>query len=138
KARVRDALASETLGVALDRALPTFRERRLAYFEGRDFEAARHDLAVRRQAGIDRLPELVEQFKREAEAVGAVVHLAADAAEARAIVGRLAEERGVKLAVKSKSMACEEIELNPYLEGRGVDVVETDLGEWIIQLAKEH
>src|SRR5204863_1583275 len=56
----------------------------------------------------------------------------------RAIVARLAEERGVRLAVKTKSMAAEEIGLNPHLEARGVTVVETDLGEWIIQLAGEH
>ena len=64
--------------------------------------------------------------------------MASTAEDARQIIGRIASEHGVKLAVKSKSMATEEIELNPHLESQGVDVVETDLGEWIIQLAGEH
>jgi iron-sulfur cluster protein len=138
KSRVKTALASPTLGLALDRALPTFRARRRAYFGEADFETVRADLVARRAECVERLPELVEQFAAEAEKVGVVVHRAGDAAEARAIVGRLAEERGVKLAVKTKSMAAEEIGLNPHLEARGIAVVETDLGEWIIQLAHEH
>jgi L-lactate dehydrogenase complex protein LldF len=138
KARVRAALASPTLGLALDRALPTFRARRRAYFGDGDFEAIRADLVARRAECVARLPELVAQFREEAEKVGAVVHQAGDAAEARAIVARLAAERGVRLAVKTKSMAAEEIGLNRDLESRGVTVVETDLGEWIIQLADEH
>src|SRR5438552_12074082 len=128
KQRVRTALESPTLGLALDRALPTFRARRRAYFGEADFEPIRADLVERRRQGVERLPELVERFVAEATAVGVVVHRATDAAEARAIVARLAEERGVTLAVKTKSMAAEEIELNPHLESRGVTVVETDLG----------
>ena len=87
---------------------------------------------------MDHLPELVQQFKEEAEKAGAEVHFAKDAEEARRIVARLAKERGVQLAVKTKSMATEEIQLNPFLEERGIRVVETDLGEWILQLAKDH
>src|SRR5262249_23714736 len=87
---------------------------------------------------IDRLPELVEQFTEEATRVGCVVHRAKDADQARQIVGQIAAERGVKLVVKSKTMVAEEVDLNPYLENQGIKVVETDLGEWIIQLAHEH
>ena len=70
-------------------------------------------------------------------AAGGQVHFAADAAEANAIVSHLASSRGVKVATKSKSMVSEELELNPVLESIGVDVYETDLGEYIIQLAGE-
>jgi len=131
KDRIREALASPTLGLALDRALPTFRARRRAYFGDADFEVLRADLVERRRAGVEQSPALIERFtaEAEAEAVGAVVHLAKDAAEARAIVARLANKRGVRLAVKTKSMAAEEIALNPHLEAAGVTVVETDLGE---------
>src|SRR5438128_2271920 len=124
KARVKAALDSPTLGLALDRALPNFRARRRAYFgDDADFDAIRADLVERRRACVEDLPALVEQFTFEAEKVGVVVHPAADAAEARAIVARLAAERGVTLAVKSKSMAAEEIGLNAHLEARGVEVV---------------
>ncbi|MCX6020675.1 MAG: LUD domain-containing protein, partial [Chloroflexi bacterium] len=135
--RLRHALDSPTLGTALDRFLTAFRERREAGFAGRDFEAGRATVVALKRDAIERLPELVAQFTEEAQKVGAVVHMARDAAHARRIIAGLAQERGVKRIVKGKSMATEEIELNPHLEGLGIEVVETDLGEWIIQLAHE-
>lgn len=138
KKRLKNALDSPTLEEALERALSQFRERRNAAFEPGEFPILRDDLKRRKDDALDRLPELVAQFKTEAEKVGAVVHFAEDAEDACRIVNRLAQERGVKLAVKTKSMATEEIQLNPYLEEQGIRVVETDLGEWILQLAKDH
>jgi iron-sulfur cluster protein len=136
--RLDAALASPDLELALTRALPNFRARRAATFADGSFPERQQRLAAIKRDCIERLPELVEQFVAEATRVGCVVHRAKDADEAKQIVGRLAAERGVKLAVKSKTMVAEEIDLNPYLEKRGVKVVETDLGEWIIQLANEH
>lgn len=71
------------------------------------------------------------------EARGARVHFAADAAEARGIVLGILAAAGARKVVKGKSMTCEEIALNPALEAAGVEVSETDLGEFIIQLAGE-
>jgi L-lactate dehydrogenase complex protein LldF len=65
---------------------------------------------------------------------GITVHLAADEGEARRIVADVLAARDVRIAVKSKSMLSEEIDLNPALEARGVEVVETDLGEYVVQL----
>ena len=138
KERLKEALESPNLEIALERALTRFRDMRNASFAPGEFERRRDDLMQRKSDFIQRLPELVDQFTAEAEKVGSVVHLARDIDEACHIVGRLARERGVKLVVKSKSMATEEIGLNPYLEEQGIKVVETDLGEWIIQLAGEH
>ena len=138
KERLREALDSPNLENALEYALRQFRERRAASFEPGEFEWRRDDLKQRKSDFIQRLPELVQQFKTEAEKVGCVVHQAKDIEDAQRIVGRLAKERGVKLVVKGKSMATEEIQLNSYLEEQGITVVETDLGEWIIQLANEH
>ncbi len=131
------ALGSKTLETALNRTLPTRRRTRDAAFQDLDFAALRDDLETRKREAIDQLPELVEQFTIAAEQAGAVVHMAATSEDALAIVGDLVERHGVKLAVKSKSMATEEIGLNEYLEELGVEVVETDLGEWIVQLAGE-
>jgi L-lactate dehydrogenase complex protein LldF len=136
--RLDRALDSPDLELALTRALPNFRDKRNATLGDGHFAERQRRLAAIKQDCIDRLPELVEQFTAEATKVGCVVHSARDAAEARAIVARLAAERRVKLVVKSKTMVAEEIGLNPYLEERGIQVVETDLGEWIIQLAHEH
>jgi len=91
---------------------------------------------VKEQA-ISRLPELLEQFKHNLEAKGARVFFAADAPEARNYVVELARSKGVKLTVKGKSMATEEIELSHALEQAGIEVVETDLGEYIVQLRGE-
>ena len=86
---------------------------------------------------LDHLDYYLELLHDNVTAAGGQVHFAADAAEANAIVGHLVETRGVKVATKSKSMVSEELELNPVLESLGVDVYETDLGEYIIQLAGE-
>ena len=86
---------------------------------------------------LDHLDYYLELLHDNVTAAGGQVHFAADAAEANAIVSRLAQSRGVKVATKSKSMVSEELELNPVLESIGVDVYETDLGEYIIQLAGE-
>ena len=80
------------------------------------------------------LDELLVEFEHNAQANGAVVHWAKDAAEYREIVYQLLKERKVKNFVKSKSMLSEECELNPFLIEKGIDVVETDLGECILQL----
>ncbi|MEK7214100.1 MAG: lactate utilization protein B, partial [Chloroflexota bacterium] len=138
KERLKHALENPNLEQALERALGAFRERRAASFVPGEFARLRSDLVQRKSDALDHLPELVQQFKEEAEKAGAEVHFAKDAEEARRIVARLAKERGVQLAVKTKSMATEEIQLNPFLEERGIRVVETDLGEWILQLAKDH
>ena len=86
---------------------------------------------------LDHLDYYLELLHDNVTAAGGQVHFAADAAEANAIVGHLVQTRGVKVATKSKSMVSEELELNPVLESLGVDVYETDLGEYIIQLAGE-
>ncbi|MHB8631798.1 MAG: LUD domain-containing protein, partial [Candidatus Limnocylindria bacterium] len=77
------------------------------------------------------------RFTRAFAARGGVVHDAPTADDARAIVLRLLQERGVTLFAKGKSMVAEEVFLNHHLEAAGIRVVETDLGEWIIQLAHE-
>ena len=86
---------------------------------------------------LDNLDYYLEMLQERVTANGGHVHFAKDAAEARAIVGQIAQTRGLKLAIKSKSMVSEEMGLNPFLESIGTEPVETDLGEYIIQLAEE-
>ena len=86
---------------------------------------------------LDHLDYYLEMLHANVTAAGGQVHFAKDAAQANEIVGHLAQSRGVKIATKSKSMVSEELELNPVLESLGVEVYETDLGEYIIQLAGE-
>jgi L-lactate dehydrogenase complex protein LldF len=86
---------------------------------------------------LSRLADYLEQFEKNATALGANVHWAKDADEHNRIVHRLLAGRGVRRVVKSKSMLTEECHLNPYLEARGIEVVDTDLGERIVQLRRE-
>ncbi|MFG0334154.1 MAG: LutB/LldF family L-lactate oxidation iron-sulfur protein [Maioricimonas sp. JB049] len=84
-----------------------------------------------------RLADLLEQFEENARRHGAIVHWARDAAEHNEIVLSILQQHNVRRVVKSKSMLTEECHLNPYLERHGLEVVDTDLGEWIVQLRQE-
>ncbi len=86
---------------------------------------------------LSHLADYLEQFERNATANGVIVHWAADAAEHNRIVHEILSAQAVTLLVKSKSMLTEECEMRPYLEARGIKVVETDLGERIQQLDHE-
>ncbi len=86
---------------------------------------------------LSHLADYLEEFERNAVANGIQVHWARDAAEHNAIVHRILSDRGVTRLVKSKSMLTEECHLNPYLEERGIEVTDTDLGERIVQLRHE-
>lgn len=86
---------------------------------------------------LGRLPHYLEQFEQQAQAAGAHVHWARNAEEHNEIVRSILSENQVKRVVKSKSMLTEECHLNPYLQSKGIEVVDTDLGEWIVQLRDE-
>ncbi|HEV8655106.1 MAG TPA: LUD domain-containing protein [Candidatus Limnocylindria bacterium] len=131
------ALDSDRLRVALHRALPALGLRRADRMREIDWPRLRADLTERKKRAIDDLPALIDRFTREAEAVGAKVYRAVDAEEARRVVTAICRAKKAKLVVKSKSMATEEIQLNEHLAANGITAVETDLGEWIIQLAGE-
>ncbi len=135
--RLDRALANPRLATAMGRALPSFRRKREQRISEVDWETLRADLVERKTRAIDELPALIDRFTAEAEAVGAHVYRAADAEEARRIVAGLCRAKKAKLVVKSKSMATEEIGLNEHLASQGVAAIETDLGEWILQLAGE-
>ncbi|UCF32684.1 MAG: iron-sulfur cluster-binding protein [Phycisphaerales bacterium] len=93
------------------------------------------DLATQiKRHTLDHLDRYLEQFIEQVEARGGQVHFAHTPEEACELICRIARENECKLAVKSKSMATEEIELNAALQRIGVEVVETDLGEFIVQI----
>lgn len=81
-----------------------------------------------------KLADYLEQFEAQATKLGAKVHWAADAAEHNRIVLEILQQRGVKRLVKSKSMLTEECHLNHHLEDHGIEVIDTDLGERIVQM----
>jgi|GEM_PF-837391 len=134
----RKALLDKKLQGALGRATERFQTHRdAAIAEFPEFEATRERASRIKRDVLDHLDTYLARFIEEAEKRGAIVHVARNAAQAREIAARIARDEGVTLAVKSKSMASEEISLNEALQGAGVTVVESDLGEYIVQLAGE-
>ena len=86
---------------------------------------------------MSRLADYLEEFERNATRLGATVHWARTPAEHNQIVIDIIQKHGAKKVVKSKSMLTEECHLNPFLERNEIEVVDTDLGEWIVQLRNE-
>lgn len=102
-----------------------------------EWETLRETASAIKLHTMSRLGDYLEQFERQAIGLGAQVHWARDAAEHNAIVLSLLQAHSVQKVVKSKSMLTEECHLNPFLERHGIEVVDTDLGERIVQLAGE-
>jgi L-lactate dehydrogenase complex protein LldF len=138
KARATEKLHDQQLQQALLKAQGKFvHTRAAAVRELENFEAFRDAAAAIRDRVVRDLDIYLEQFEQTAIARGAVVHWAETAEHVTRIVCEIAARHGVKKAVKSKSMVSEECALNEALEAAGVEVVETDLGEYILQLANE-
>lgn len=137
KSDIQKALDNQNLQGALSRFADSYVGSRAKAYEGRDFQELREEIARRKGAAAKKMWELAEIFKQNAEARGAKVFIAKTGEEAKKYILDVAIKNNVKLVVKSKSMASEEIHLNKYLEENGIEAAETDLGEWIIQLAGE-
>jgi L-lactate dehydrogenase complex protein LldF len=134
----RQALADTQQRANLARATGTIRDKRLrAVAELPDWEELRLAGAAIKDNVLARLPELLVQLEERVTAAGGVVHWAADAAEANAIVAGIATAHDAREVVKVKSMATQEIELNAALAAHGIDVWETDLAELIVQLGHD-
>jgi L-lactate dehydrogenase complex protein LldF len=135
----RGKLADAHTQAALDEATNRLRTNRVSAWEGLpDVEGLRERAHAIRMEVIADLDTHVARFTEALEARGGRVFFARTAAEASAYIAEVCTRAGAKLATKSKSMATEEIGLNEALEAAGVKPVETDLGEYILQLAGEH
>jgi L-lactate dehydrogenase complex protein LldF len=102
-----------------------------------EWEALRDMASGVKAQTLSNLHDYLLQFEENAQANGIIVHWAADAAEHNEIVLQLLKNKGVDRMIKSKSMLTEECHLNPFLEVNGIEVIDTDLGERIVQLAGE-
>jgi L-lactate dehydrogenase complex protein LldF len=137
KKAIEGAVNDPVLTGALGRFSEAYRVSRAKAWAGLDFEEVRGEIAKAKGDAAGRLDELADAFAKSARERGATV-VRLDSGEAvKQYILDLCAKREVKAVVKSKSMATEEIHLNAALEGAGVEVKETDLGEWIIQLAKQ-
>lgn len=132
---INTALHNPNLTGALGRFSEAYRISREKAYEGVDFEAVRAQIADRKGYAASHFDELADRFTQNMEARGAKVFRTDDPAKVRECILDVAKKNDVKTIVKSKSMASEEIHLNKYLEQSGIEMCETDLGEWIVQLA---
>ena len=129
-----DPFLQEALTIATTKFIALRRE---AFAELPEGDALRDQARAIKEATLQRLDHWLERLVESIERRGGHVHYATSAEEARDIVLDIARRTGARMAVKSKSMATEEIHLNEALAAAGVTPVETDLGEYIIQLAHE-
>jgi L-lactate dehydrogenase complex protein LldF len=134
----RQALGDAGLQLALVRLTDTLMAgNRRGYAALTDSSALRDHAKRIKEHALAHLDRYLEQLEGSVQRLGGTVHWAADADEARRIIVGIAKDSGCRRAVKSKSMTTEEVHLNPALEAAGVEVTETDFGEFIIQLAGE-
>ena len=135
KSSIQTALHNANLIGALGKFSEAYKVNRAKAYAAIDFEALRGQIAERKAYAAAHLDELVSCFTENATARGAKVFRANSPQQAKEYILQVARDNGVRTVVKSKSMASEEIHLNAALEADGITASETDLGEWIIQLA---
>ncbi|WP_028583185.1 L-lactate dehydrogenase (quinone) large subunit LdhH [Desulfogranum mediterraneum] len=137
RGQCQQALDNEFLRQTLDKFAVAYRAGRDKAFEGMDLEKLIREVAASKEFDPSSLRKLFFEFKAKAEADGVHVHWAKDADEANRIICQIADDSGSTKVIKAKSMTAEETLLNHALEDAGIEVTETDLGEWIIQLRHE-
>jgi L-lactate dehydrogenase complex protein LldF len=139
KSHIHKALENPNLQIALDNNATRRRDVRLSSYPSlpEDIQMLRQRAHAVRADVIANLDRYLEQFASQASANGMIIHHAASGEEAAQIVLEIAQRKGARLVAKAKSMLSEEIHLNQVLEAAGIQPVETDLGEYIVQLRKE-
>jgi len=137
KRKIKKALQDSNLQKALEKASSRHFEKFNTTKNDIPWEKYKEKAKAIREECVKHLPQLIQKFTEEATKAGAHVYQASTPKEALSLIEKIARQKKAKLIVKSKSMVSEEIQLNSFFEKKGYKIIETDLGEWIIQLAKE-
>ncbi|KZY36996.1 (Fe-S)-binding protein [Oleiphilus sp. HI0068] len=136
--RIKSALEDTQLRSNFRGAMDFLRnKRKQAFSDEEEWQTLREQGAAIRQNVVERLPELLEQLEQQCSNNGIQVHWAETGIEANQIVLDIAQRRKAKLVIKGKSMASEEIELNNFLQSHNIEAIESDMGEYIVQIADE-
>jgi len=138
--KIHDTLADANLQLAIYTATGRLKEKRIEAVADDilpDYQELRTQANAIKKHAIENLDHYLEEFERNVEAHGGQVVYCKDGTEVADFVLGLAKQRNARLIVKSKSMTTEEVDLNERLEHHGLESVETDLGEYILQLAHE-
>ncbi|MGD8536584.1 MAG: LUD domain-containing protein, partial [Candidatus Aminicenantes bacterium] len=137
KKKVKKALNDSNLQKALEKASNHHFEKYTHTKKEIPWDEYKEKARAVREECVKRLPQLIQKFTEEAEKAGSFVYKVSTPQEALSRIEEIVRQKKAKLIVKSKSMVSEEIELNSFFEKKDTKIVETDLGEWIIQLAEE-
>lgn len=135
--RAHAALNNPQIRANFRKAMDGLMSKRQQAFDGWALDALREQGAKARLRALAKLPELLEQLETQLTANGIQVHWAESPDEACRIIREICEARGAKSVIKGKSMVSEEMHLNAYLEAHGIEALESDLGEYIVQMAEE-
>ena len=142
KAQTHEAVSDAHLRQSFRGAMDFLQARRAAHFGALSdaqahFEPLRRTGEAIRRYSLSRLPDLLEQLEQRLVERGVQVHWAATPAEANTIFAAIAQAHGARSMIKGKSMVSEEIELNHRMSEQGITCLESDMGEYIVQLAGE-
>ncbi len=139
KAQAREALANPVIRKNFRGAMDFLQKKRANLFpQLDDFKNLQARGEAIKKAALSKLPELLEQLEQRCQANGIRVHWAETKEQANELINQIIDSHQGRQVVKGKSMATEEIGLNTYLEARGKSCIESDMGEYIVQLAGEH
>ncbi|MBB1488785.1 LutB/LldF family L-lactate oxidation iron-sulfur protein [Oceanospirillum sediminis] len=136
--RVQEAINNPQIRANFRKAMDGLMDKRLAAFPQDDELQQLRDLAAAiRLRALSKLPELLERLEANLTANGVKVHWAENGDQACQIILDICQQKNAKSVIKGKSMVSEEMELNHYLEKHNIEALESDLGEYIVQLAEE-
>ncbi|MGO1626120.1 MAG: LUD domain-containing protein, partial [Halomonadaceae bacterium] len=135
--QAHDALGNPQIRANFRRAMDGLMDKRRDAFSDWDVETLRELGANIRLRALAKLPDLLEQLEANCEASGINVHWATDGDEACEIVRDICERHDARSVIKGKSMVSEEMHLNEHLEAAGIEALESDLGEYLVQLNEQ-
>lgn len=137
KEDIKKALADPAVQQGLKKAVANLKEKRPQAFEGKNFSQIQKELKHLKQTNLENLKDNLQLFKHNAEKNGMIVIETRGKEDTCKIILEILHKYSAKKLVKSKSLVSDEIDLNGYLASYSIQAIETDLGEWLVQLAGE-
>ena len=135
KEEIKAKLKDDVMQGALSKFAEQYPGSRLKSYEGQDIDALRNSFRDMKIDAVNHIEELADKFQASVEKRGGVFYRAKDGDDVKRILVEICKENNVHKVVKSKSMASEEIHMNECFTNNGIEVKETDLGEWMIAIA---
>ncbi len=135
--QAHDALGNPQIRANFRKAMDGLMAKRRDVFSDWDLETLRELGANIRLRALAKLPDLLERLEANCQANGIQVHWAENGDEACRIIREICQRHGAKAVIKGKSMVSEEMHLNAHLEEAGIEALESDLGEYLVQLNEQ-